>query len=101
MQLIKYNAAGAIQWTYNTPYDTTAWLGTFATDNAGNSYVTQGSVAEIVRVSTAGAVVWNNTSPGGIFGSTEFWNITFNCDQTKLVIGGTGGFCHHCHISMK
>jgi gliding motility-associated-like protein len=92
MQLIKYNAAGAIQWTYNTPYDTTAWLGTFATDNAGNSYVTQGSVAEIVRVSTAGAVVWNNTSPGGIFGSTEFWNITFNCDQTKLVIGGTGGF---------
>jgi gliding motility-associated-like protein len=92
MQLIKYNAAGAIQWTYNTPYDTTAWLGTFATDNAGNSYVTQGSVAQIVRVSTAGAVVWNNTSPGGIFGSTEFWNITFNCDQTKLVIGGTGGF---------
>ena len=92
MQLIKYNAAGAIQWTYNTPYDTTAWLGTFATDNAGNSYVTQGSVAQIVKVSTAGAVVWNNTSPGGVFGSTEFWNITFNCDQTKLVIGGTGGF---------
>ena len=92
MQLIKYNAAGAIQWTYNTPYDTTAWLGTFATDNAGNSYVTQGSVAQIVKVSTAGAVVWNNTSPGGIFGSTEFWNITFNCDQTRLVIGGTGGF---------
>jgi gliding motility-associated-like protein len=90
MQLLKYNAAGAIQWTYSTPYDTSAWLGTFATDNAGNSYVTQGSVAQIVKVNTAGAVVWNNTSPGGLFASTEFWNITFNCDQTKLVIGGTG-----------
>ncbi len=91
MQLLKYNAAGALQWTYNTPYDTTAWLGTFAVDNAGNSYVTQGSAAQMVKVSTAGAVLWNNTSPGGLFSSTEFWNITFNCDQTRLVIGGTGG----------
>jgi gliding motility-associated-like protein len=92
MQLIKYNTLGVLQWTYNTPYDTTSWLGTFATDLAGNSYVTQGSVAEIVKVSTAGGVIWNNTSPGGVFGSTEFWNIAFNCDQTKLIIGGTGGF---------
>ena len=29
LQLIKYNSAGAIQWTYNTPYDTSSWLGTF------------------------------------------------------------------------
>lgn len=89
--LQKYNAAGVLQWTYNTPYDTTMWLGSFATDDAGNSYVSNGSSAQIVKVSTAGAVVWNNTSPGGLLGSTEFWNITFNCDQTKLVIGGTGG----------
>ncbi len=92
MQLIKYNSTGALQWTYNTPYDTSAWLGTFATDNLGNSYVTQGSAAAIVKVNNAGAVVWNNGSPGGIFTSTEFWNISFNCDQSKLVIGGTGGF---------
>ena len=92
LQLIKYNSAGAIQWTYNTPYDTSSWLGTFATDNAGNSYVTQGSVAAIVKVSTAGALIWNNPSPGGLFASTEFWNIAFNCDQSQLVIGGTGGF---------
>lgn len=90
MQLIKYNAAGALQWTYNTPYDTTSWLGTFATDDVGNSYVTLGSTAAIQMVNTAGAVVWNNPSPGGLFASTEFWNISFNCDQTKLVIGGTG-----------
>lgn len=90
MQLLKFSPAGVLQWTYNTPYDTTSWLGTFAVDNAGNSYVTQGSVAAIQKVNTNGALVWNNGSPGGIFASTEFWTISFNCDQTKLVIGGTG-----------
>lgn len=92
LQLLKYNAAGVLQWTYNTPYDTSGWLGTFATDLLGNSYVTQGSTAAIVKVSTTGALVWNNPNPGGLFASTEFWNISFNCDQTRLVIGGTGGF---------
>ncbi|MES2762771.1 MAG: SprB repeat-containing protein [Bacteroidota bacterium] len=91
MQLLKYNAAGALQWTYNTPYDTTAWLGTLAVDNAGNSYVTQGSASQIVKVSTAGAVIWNNTNPGGLSLLSEFWCITFNCDQTRLIVGGTGG----------
>lgn len=90
MQLLKYNSAGALQWTYSTPYDTTAWLGTVATDNAGNSYVTLGSTAEILKVNTAGGLVWSNSSPGGGL-LIEFWTITFNCDQTLLVIGGTGG----------
>lgn len=91
LQLLKYNSTGTLQWTYNTPYDTTMWLGTFATDNAGNSYVTNGSNAMIQKVSTAGTLIWNNSSPGGLFTSTEFWNIAFNCDQTRLIIGGTGG----------
>ena len=92
MQLLKYNSAGTLQWTYSTPYDTSnCWLGTFATDNAGNSYVTAGSLAQIEKISTAGAVVWNNSSVTGIFGNTEFWSISFNCDQTQLVVGGTGG----------
>ena len=92
MELKKYNPTGTLQWTHVTPYDTSLWLGTFATDNAGNSYVTAGSVAQIQKINTAGGMVWNNTNPGGIFTSTEFWNIAFNCDQTILVIGGTGGF---------
>ena len=91
LELHKYNAAGVLQWTFNTPYDTTMWLGSFATDDLGNSYVTNGSTAQIIKVNTGGAVVWNNTSPGGLFSSTELWNIAFNCDQTKLVVGGTGG----------
>ena len=92
MQLLKYNSAGTLQWTYNTPYDTSnCWLGTFAVDNAGNSYVTAGSVAQIEKVNTAGGVVWNNSTVTGIFANTEFWTISFNCDQTQLVVGGTGG----------
>lgn len=91
MDLLKYNAAGALQWTHVTPYDTSSWLGTFAVDDAGNSYVTLGSVAEIEKVNASGGVVWSNTSPGGLFSSMEFWNISFNCDQTKLIVGGTGG----------
>ncbi len=90
LRLRKYNALGAIQWTYNTTYDTTSWLGTFVTDDAGNSYVTNGSTAALRRVSTAGALVW---SVGNITGQLlgEFWNIAFNCDQTRLVTGGAGG----------
>ena len=92
MQILKYNATGTLQWTYSTPYDTSnVWLGTFAVDNAGNSYVTAGSTAQIQKVSPAGALLQNNSNPGGILSSAEFWTIAFNCDQTGLIIGGTGG----------
>jgi hypothetical protein len=91
MQILKYNAAGTLQWTYNTPYDTSnVWLGTFAVDNAGNSYVTAGSGAQIQKVSPSGVLILNNASPGGLLSSAEFWTIAFNCDETSLVIGGTG-----------
>ena len=94
MQLLKYNPAGVLQWTHNTPYDTTAWLGTMATDDLGNTYVTNGTSYRIQKINTAGGVVWNNVNPSGPGTglNTEFWNITFNCDQTKLLIGGSGGF---------
>jgi gliding motility-associated-like protein len=91
MQLKKYNSTGVLQWTHDTPYDTTAWLGTMATDNIGNTYVTNGTSYEIQKVDAAGNVVWNNTNPSGGQISTEFWNISFNCDQTRLLVGGTGG----------
>ena len=92
MQILKYNSAGTLLWTYSTPYDTSnVWLGTFAVDNMGNSYVTAGSVAQIQKISPAGALLVNNPSPGGILSSAEFWTIAFNCDQTALVVGGTGG----------
>lgn len=91
LQLKKYNSTGVLQWTHNTPYDTTAWLGTMATDDVGNTYITNGTYYAIQKVNNAGTVVWNNGSPSGGQISTEFWNISFNCDQTKLLVGGTGG----------
>lgn len=88
MELRKYNSLGVLQWTYTTPWDTNDgdWLGTLATDNLGNSFITQGTGAEIERVNNAGAMVWhaNNNSIGA-----EYWSITFNCDKTKLIVGGT------------
>lgn len=86
MKLRKYDNTGATLWTYNTPYDTANyWLGTMATDLAGNTYVTAGSVARILKVNNAGALQWS--ANGGAF--DEYWCIAFNCDQTKLVVGGT------------
>ena len=93
MQVLKYNNTGVLQWTYSTPYDTSnCWLGTLATDLAGNSYVTRGSVSGMQKISTPGTLTWNNTGGGGSIGnSDEYWSIAFNCDQTKLIVGGTSG----------
>jgi len=89
MELRKYSAAGALLWTYVTPWDTNSvWLGTLATDDAGTSYVTSGTSPEIERVDNAGNMVWHNNGTGL---NTEYWSITFNCDKTKLIVGGTGG----------
>jgi len=90
LTLQKYNVTGALQWTYNTPYDTIGgdWLGTLATDDVGNSYVSNGSTAALEKINTGGVQQWGFTTNGF---SDEFWTISFNCDQTKLIIGGTGG----------
>ncbi len=87
MKLLKYSPAGILQWTYITPWDTSTqdWLGTLATDLAGNSYITNGSTAAMQKINTAGATVWSVT--GGPL--DEYWTIAFNCDQTKLIVGGT------------
>ncbi len=91
MVLRKYTPAGTLIWQYNTPWDTINgdWLGTLATNDTGVSFITQGTGSEIERISTNGTMDWHQTySPGGL--STEFWSITFNCDNSKLIVGGTG-----------
>ncbi len=87
MKLLKYApTGGAPIWTYVTPWDTSnSWLGTFVTDLSGNSYVTAGSTAELEKINTSAGMTYHVT--GG--GLDEYWNIAFNCDQTKLIIGGT------------
>ncbi|MBL4586085.1 MAG: SprB repeat-containing protein, partial [Flavobacteriales bacterium] len=87
LTLQKYSSAGALQWTYSTPYDTAnGWLGSFATDDAGNSYVSNGSGGGLEKISTGGNQIWGFNAPGL---SDEYWTISFNCDQSKLIVGGT------------
>jgi gliding motility-associated-like protein len=96
MKLLKYNSGGVIQWTYSTPYDTaSSWLGTFATDLAGNSFVTQGSIAGLQKIDASAGVVWTWNAP--LLSTDEYWNIAFNCDQTKLIVGGTSGGMFSLH----
>ncbi len=91
MVLKKYNSTGTLVWNYTTPWDTASvWLGTLATDASGTSYVTAGTSPAMQKVNTAGGLVWTSTGSGGLFSSeTEWWSITFNCDMTKLLVGGT------------
>ena len=85
-KLKKYNTTGALQWTYTTSWDTSGyWLGTLATDNNGNSYITAGSVAQLEKINTSGTMLYHKN--GGPM--DEYWAIAFNCDQTKLIVGGT------------
>ncbi len=87
LTLQKYSSAGALQWTFPTAYDTIGgWLGGLATDDAGNSFVSNGSSAALSKINTTGNQLFNVNGAGL---SDEYWTITFNCDQTKLVIGGT------------
>jgi gliding motility-associated-like protein len=89
MQLLKYNEAGNLLWTFNTPYDTVGgWLGGLATSDIGESFICNGSSAKIMSVNTNGGLNWSNDNPSGAGFASEFWTISFNCDQSKLVIGG-------------
>ncbi|MDD3878127.1 MAG: gliding motility-associated C-terminal domain-containing protein [Bacteroidales bacterium] len=86
MRLQKYSATGNLLWTYNTPWDTANfWLGTLTVDYLGNSFITAGSSARLQKVNTSGGMEWG--ANGGM--NDEYWMITFNCDKTKLIVGGT------------
>lgn len=87
MKLQKYTSAGALTWTYTTPWDTaTVWLGTLATDASGTSFITSGTAPAMQRVDNAANMIWQVS---GSAMSDEWWSITFNCDETKLIVGGT------------
>ena len=90
MELRKYNSTGIEQWTYVTPWDTAnVWLGTLATDAGGTSYITSGTTPEMERIDNAGNMIWHISGGSGLSSTSEWWSITFNCDKTKLIVGGT------------
>ncbi len=87
MKLQKYSAAGALQWTYVTPWDSANyWIGTMVTEpTTGDCFITAGTDPRISRISTGGSNIW--TANGGAF--DEYWKLAFNCDYTRLMLGGT------------
>jgi hypothetical protein len=87
-QLKKYNAAGTLQWTHVSPWDTSnAWFGELLVTGAGDVFITSGSAAKIRRLTTAGATVFTNNGP--FFNLDEYWNLTLNCNRTQLIAGGS------------
>lgn len=87
MRLRKYDPAGALLWTYNTPWDSANyWIGTMITEPvSGDCYITAGTDPVIARINTGGTQDW--TANGGAF--DEYWKLAFNCDHTRLMLGGT------------
>lgn len=86
--LKKYNAAGTLQWTHVSLWDTSnAWFGELLTMPSGDVFITAGTPAKIRRLTTAGATTFTNNGP--FFNVDEYWTLSLNCDNTQLVSGGT------------
>jgi hypothetical protein len=85
--LKKYNAAGTLQWTHVSPWDTSnAWFGELLALPAGDLFITSGSPAKIRRLTTAGATTFTNNGP--FINLDEYWTLSLNCDNTLLIAGG-------------
>ncbi len=91
IKLLKYNSTGTLQWTFipvSPTWDSTNyWIGGFITSPTGDSYMTTGSNGEIRKINTGGTQIWYN-NPNALL-SYEYWSLAFNCDLTKLVVGGS------------
>ena len=86
--LRKYNAAGSLQWSYSSSWDSSGfWVGGMVTHPNGDTYITTGSNGEIRKISPNGSLVWYN-NPNSLT-SYEYWSLAFNCDLTQLVVGGS------------
>lgn len=87
--LRKYSASGGLQWSYVSSWDSSGfWVGGMITHPNGDTYMCTGSNGEIRKINTAGTQVWYN-NPNGFLNTYEYWSLAFNCDLTKLVVGGS------------
>ncbi len=86
--LRKYNNLGSLQWTYLTSWDSSGyWIGGMKAHPNGDVYMTSGSNGEIRKILPSGSQQWFNNP--NLLTSYEYWSLAFNCDYTKLVVGGT------------
>lgn len=83
----KFNAAGVLQWTYNTAHND--WYGDLVSDDVGNVYIAEGCCnGNRQKLNSAGVVQW--TVNNGVY---EFWRLTYSCDWSRLTMatGYSGG----------
>ncbi|MDB5281171.1 MAG: type sorting protein [Bacteroidota bacterium] len=86
-RLMKFDANGVLQWTYNTPWDSaTSWFGAVAVDPAGNSYITAGSTAQIAKITPSGIMMWIHNPASSYM---EYWAPSFTPDYSRLFVGGS------------
>jgi len=79
-KLRKYNSAGVVQWTLNSPYGSSFRYGDLAISGAGEIYITASFNASVTRVNTMGTVVYTNTNTS----LYEYWGIVSNCTSVYL-----------------
>lgn len=90
-QVLKYDPAGTLLWTYTTAFSAAWYYGDFAVDhNTGASYIVDGfngSGAQAIKINTTGAqvVLFNGNS---LF--QEMWRISFSKCTNQAVIAGGG-----------
>ncbi|HXB40594.1 MAG TPA: hypothetical protein VNZ49_08630, partial [Bacteroidia bacterium] len=90
-QVLKFNPAGGLIWSYTTAFSSAWYYGDFAVDhNAGACYITDGfnsGGAQAIKINTAGAqVAIYNGNP--LF--QEMWRISFSKCTNQAVIAGGG-----------
>jgi len=86
--LKKYNAAGTLQWTHVTPWDTSnAEFGELLITGAGDAFITSGSPAKIRRLTTAGATTFTNNGP--FTNNDAYYGLALSCDSSKLFAIGS------------
>ena len=97
LQLVKLNAAGAIQWTFNatTMTSSTNFYGDFAVDKHSLECYTvegwnAGGGARVEKISTGGTLM--ATDPGNS-GFNEMWRIESTVCPSAFVIFGNGTCC--------
>ncbi|MFN8398258.1 MAG: hypothetical protein U0176_26850 [Bacteroidia bacterium] len=76
----KFNAAGVLQWTYNTAHND--WYGDLVSDDLGNVYIVEGCCnGNRQKLNSSGVVQW--TVINGVY---EFWRLTYSCDWSRLTM---------------
>lgn len=76
----KFNAAGVLQWTYNTAHND--WYGDLVSDDVGNVYIVEGCCnGNRQKLNSAGVVQWSVNN--GVY---EFWRLAYSCDWSRLTM---------------